>query len=228
MIRVAIADDQHLFAESLKVVLEGESENEFEVCGIASDGKEAIELVSNTEPDVVLMDIRMPVMDGVQATAHIHEHHPNVRIMILTTFDDDELAVSALSAGATGYILKNVRPAELIVSIRALATGALYVSPTVGRKLVEKARLEGDDSDRKASLQTSVLLSHYPSLTRREAEILRCVARAWSNKEIASRLSVSEKTVKNHLTAIFDKLNNHNRLQLISQTAALLDAESPK
>jgi DNA-binding NarL/FixJ family response regulator len=222
-LRIIIADDQHLFAESLKIVLEGEGEGEVDVCGIAQDGKEATELVASLHPDVVLIDIRMPIMDGVQATEHIHRRHPEIKIMILTTFDDDELAVSALSAGATGYVLKSVKPRDLLLSVRALASGAIYVAPTVGRRLVEKARRRGAESEREAELQTAYLMSQLHSVTRREAEILRLVARAYSNKEVASTLFISDKTVKNHLSSVYEKLSIHNRLQLINRITILLN-----
>jgi DNA-binding NarL/FixJ family response regulator len=214
-INVLIVDDQHLFAESLRFVLHGESSGRIEVVGIAENGREAVELVEAHEPDVVLMDIRMPVMDGVDATAAIHARWPDIEIMILTTFDDDELAVSALSHGATAYVLKDVDPPDLIRSIEAVHDGAFYISRSVGQKLVEIVKMEGIDRERLRSDVAIELIERVPSLTRREAEILYLAAQALTNKSIAEELFLSEKTVKNHMSSIYRKVGVHNRLQVI-------------
>jgi DNA-binding NarL/FixJ family response regulator len=214
-INVLIVDDQHLFAESLRFVLHGESSGRIEVVGIAENGREAVELVEAHEPDVVLMDIRMPVMDGVDATAAIHARWPGIEIMILTTFDDDELAVSALSHGATAYVLKDVDPPDLIRSIEAVHDGAFYISRSVGQKLVEIVKMEGIDRERLRSDVAIELIERVPSLTRREAEILYLAAQALTNKSIAEELFLSEKTVKNHMSSIYRKVGVHNRLQVI-------------
>ena len=220
-IRVLIVDDQHLFAESLRLVLGGESHGRIDVVGIAANGREAVKYVATHVPDVILMDIRMPVMDGVEATAAIHKSHPNIRIMILTTFDDDELAVGALSAGATGYVLKDVDPPDLIRSIEAVNRGAFYVSPGVGFKLADIMRTEDGGSVRETEEAVVDLMRNAPSLSRREAEILYLAAKARTNKNIGEELFISEKTVKNHLSSIYRKLSIHNRLQLIQYVAAL-------
>ncbi len=146
-IRVLIADDQPLFAESLKFVLEGESRGAIQVLAIAEDGRRAVDIANQTVPDIVLMDIRMPVMDGVEATARIHRAHTSVKTIILTTFDDDELAVSALSGGASGYVLKNVKPKDLIRCIEAVHEGAYYISPTVGIKLFDMMKSSGQEAE---------------------------------------------------------------------------------
>jgi len=215
-IKVLIVDDQHLFAESLKFVLGGESRGRIGVIGIAADGVAALESVEREVPDVVLLDIRMPRMDGMQTTEALHDRYPEMKIIILTTFDDDELAVAALSRGASGYVLKDVDPPDLIRCIEAVYNGAYFISPSVGIKLFEP----GSADDRHGELEKESLVVGYlreiPSLSRREAEILYYVVRALSNKEIAEALFISEKTVKNHLSAVYFKLDVHNRLQLMN------------
>ena len=222
-IKVLIVDDQHLFAESLKFVLQGESKGKIEVVGIAENGREAVAWVEKNKPDVILMDIRMPVMDGVEATASIHATHPEIKIMILTTFDDDELAVNALSHGAMAYILKDVDPPDLILSIEAVFKGAFYISPSVGFKLVDIMRHDTEDDENAEERLILRLLQENKTLTRREAEILFLAARACTNKDIGNRLNISEKTVKNHMSSIYGKLNIHNRLQLIREAATFTD-----
>jgi two-component system response regulator DegU len=219
-IRVLIVDDQHLFAESLKFVLQGESHGRIEVVATAANGQEAVDLVRARAPDVILMDIRMPVMDGVDATAAIHGSYPNIKILILTTFDDDELAAGALSRGATGYVLKDVDPPDLILSIEAVHRGAFFISPSVGLKLVDIMKPEGGGAAREKEDLILRLMQDTPSLTRREAEILYLAAKARANKSIGDELFISEKTVKNHLSSIYQKLSIHNRLQLIHYVAS--------
>ncbi len=216
-----IADDQHLFAESLRFVLLGESEGRIETLGIAENGKVAVELVKSLRPDIVLMDIRMPEMDGVEATARIHDQYPEVKTIILTTFDDDELAVSALSGGASGYVLKDVDPQDLIRCIEAVYKGAYYISPSVGIKLFDMMKSTGPTIEVEKERMVLGYLNQLPELSRRECEILYFVARAKSNKEIASNLYISEKTVKNHLSSVYSKLQVHNRLELINRILAL-------
>jgi DNA-binding NarL/FixJ family response regulator len=222
-IRVLIVDDQHLFAESLKFVLHGESEGKISVIGIAENGKIAVDLVEKYNPDIVLMDIRMPLMDGVEATTQIHKYNKKVKIIILTTFDDDELAVSALSGGASGYVLKDVDPKDLIRCIEAVYKGAYYISPSVGIKLFDMIKTSEQGVDDEKERLIIGYLNHISKLSRRESEILYYVARAKSNKEIADELYISEKTVKNHLNSIYTKLKIHNRLQLINHILALSD-----
>lgn len=220
-IRVLIVDDQHLFAESLKFVLDGESEGRIQVIGIAQDGRAALKQLSSTIPDVMLLDIRMPVMDGVETTASVHASHPEIKVIILTTFDDDELAVSALSHGASGYVLKDVDPPDLIRCIEAVHKGAYFISPSVGIKLFDT---RGSDTRHREYEREQMIVGYLreiPSLSRREGEILYHVVRAQSNKSIADYLSISEKTVKNHLSSIYLKMKVHNRLQLINRVLQL-------
>ena len=222
MIRVVIADDQRLFAESLQFVLQGASQGRVEVTGIAENGEEAVSMVKRDRPAVVLMDVRMPVMDGVQATRIIHKNYPETKVLILTTFDDDDLAVRALSSGATGYVLKDVAAEDLILSIEAVAKGVFYIAPSVGLKLIDKmsTREQHDESAKQRAV--AGLIARYAAFTRREAEIVYLAALALTNAEIGTQLSISDKTVKNHLSAIFGKLKIHSRLQLISRIAPVL------
>jgi DNA-binding NarL/FixJ family response regulator len=166
---ILIVDDQDLFAKGLQLVIEGEGKGEIKVLGIAKDGYEAIEYTERLNPDIILMDIRMPRMDGVEATKIIIEKHPGIKIMILTTFDDDEYAYNALSAGAMGFILKSVQPEELVLAIGAVKNNALYVSSSVGFKLVEKMKpLQLIETGKELNLIDAILLK-IQSLTLREA-----------------------------------------------------------
>lgn len=218
-IRIMIVDDQNLFAEGLKHVIEGESQGRIKILGIAENGKKAVELVNELQPDVILMDIRMPVMDGVQATDIIHTKYPDIKIMILTTFDDEELVFDALSCGANGYVLKNIEPPDLIIAVNAVQTGAFYVSPSVGYRLIDAKKHSSYKSQPNTLI--SEILTKLPSLTIREAEIIEQVLKAQRNHEIAENLFISEKTVRNHISAIYDKLQIHNRLRLFHYMAEL-------
>lgn len=212
-LRIMIVDDQQLFAEGLRHVVEGESRGSIAVLGIAHNGEEAIQMARELKPEVILMDIRMPVMDGNRATGIIHEEHPDIHIMILTTFDDDDLVFDALCAGANGYILKNTEPHDLVLAIEAVRTGALYVSPSVGYKLVDKGK---PDAAAPARSLVRTIIARLPVLTIREAEIVDQILQARRNAEIAEHLNISEKTVRNHISTIYDKLGIHNRLRLMS------------
>ncbi len=215
-IRVMIVEDQGLFAEGMKYVLEGESKGQIEVIGIAGNGNEGVEMARLRQPDVMLMDIRMPEMDGVEATELIHREYPAINILILTTFDDDELAYHALSCGAKGYVLKSVAPEDLVLAVNAVTHGAIYLSPSVGFKVVDMLSAPGQTGKKTTGLSTAAILSKLPGLSLREAEVLCQVMGARRNGEIAEHLCISEKTVKNHISNIYDKLGRHNRLQLIS------------
>ena len=218
-IRVLIADDQHLFAESLKFILEGESGGEIEVAAIAEDGKQAVAMAETARPDIVLMDVRMPVMDGVKATSIIRRLHPEAKILMLTTFDDDELVYEALHAGARGYVLKSIDPKELLDSIKAVHSGSFCLSSSIGLKLVD---IMAGETERIREDATVAAMSGSSGLSRREAEILLHVGRGKRNQDIADVLCISEKTVRNHLSSIYFKLNMHNRLQLITHVSRLL------
>ena len=215
-IRVLIADDQNLFAESLKYVLAGAADGKIEVIDVAENGEEAVRAAAEKRPDVILMDIRMPVMDGVDATAIIHRDCPNIKILILTTFDDDELAMKALSQGASGYVLKSVDPEDLILSIESLLKGAFVISDSVGVKLFDHNRPRESEAEKEQeTIVLGLLIRHFPALSLREAQVAELAAQALSNKEIGQAFSISERTVKNHLSSVYDKLGIHKRLELI-------------
>jgi len=204
MIRVLLADDQALVRSGFRMILE--ARDDIDVVGEAENGREAIERAAVTSPDVILMDIRMPELDGVEATRRILAAGSSARILILTTFDLDEYAVQAIRAGASGFLLKDVRPAELVEAIRVVAGGEALLAPTVTRRLLDRfARMVPDD-------RTPPELD---GLTERELEILRLVAQGLSNAEIAERLVVGETTVKTHVSAVLRKLGLRDRVQAV-------------
>jgi DNA-binding NarL/FixJ family response regulator len=206
-IRVILADDQELLRQGFRMILEHEPD--IEIVGEAGDGQAAVALAGQVAPDVVLMDIRMPVLDGVEATRRIVAGQPAVRVLILTTFDLDEYAFGALGAGASGFLLKDVRPEDLAAGIRTVASGDAVVSPRITRRLLDEC---------------AHLLAHAPRekgqqavarLTEREREVLVAVADGLSNAEIGQRLFVSEATVKSHVGRILGKLGLRDRVQAV-------------
>ncbi len=214
-IKVLIVDDQELFAAGIDIILRGHGKGAIQVAGIAYNGEEASKLVEQHPPDVILMDVRMPVMDGVEATKIIHERFPDIKILILTTFDDDQYVLDALGNGALGYILKNIKPDELITSIRAVHAGNFFVSPSIGYRLVrqahEGANLNTQQTGRYQG-EVNFILSHFESLTTREAEILHLLLEDYDNREIAEKLFIAEQTVRNHISVIYRKLGVPDRI----------------
>jgi DNA-binding NarL/FixJ family response regulator len=211
VISVLLADDQPLLRRGFRMILE--AEDGVTVAGEAGDGAEAVELARRVRPDVVLMDIRMPGTDGIEATRRITAAEPGVRVLVLTTFDLDEYAFGALRAGASGFLLKDVRPHELVAAVRTVASGDAVVSPRVTRRLLEEyaqqlpvADASGDPADQYPQLA---------SLTEREREVLAVVAQGLSNTEIAASLFVSETTVKSHVGRILAKLGLRDRVQIV-------------
>ena len=203
-IRVLLVDDQKLMREGLCVLLE--LEPDLEVAGEAEDGQAALETYATLQPDVVLMDIRMPGMDGVEATWRLRERWPQARIIILTTFDDDEYVFEGLRAGALGYLLKDVSCQELAEAVRTVAAGGALIEPSVARKvLAEFARLAPPARPPEEGLPEP--------LSERERDVLRLLASGLSNREIAKRLSLAEGTVKNYVTSILQKLGVRDRTQ---------------
>lgn len=203
-IRVLLADDQRLMRDGLRTLLE--QEDDIRVVGEAAEGAEAIEVYAAVEPDVVLMDVRMPGMDGVEATRRLVEGWPGARVIILTTFDDEEYVFDGLRAGARGYLLKDVSGAELADAVRTVAAGGALIEPSVARKvLAEFSRLA--PPARPAS-ETLV-----EPLSGREVEILRLVARGLTNREIAMQVSLAPGTVKNYVTSILAKIGARDRTQ---------------
>lgn len=219
-VRLILADDQVLFVESLRIVLETRASN-LEVVGIAHDGKETIRLVHELNPDVVLMDVRMPVMDGVEATKKIRNEYPNVKIIMLTTFDDDEYVSEAIRWGAVGYILKNIPPYQLINSIQAvLEGGGFFLSPSIAERLAN-TKSAAEDEEEEESSNAEVAAEWLNEITPREKELLRLLVQGYDNQRIAEELFLAEQTVKNRVSAIYSKLNVHNRLDAIRKLRAM-------
>jgi DNA-binding NarL/FixJ family response regulator len=199
--KVIICDDQAIVRDGLVMLLK--LEKDIEVVGTASDGSEAVEIASKKSPDLVLMDLKMPVMNGVEATRQIRLNYPRIKVLVLTTYDDDEWVFDAVRAGAAGYLLKDTPRAELISAIRGTLTGKSYIDPGVAGKLLDLA----------ASRQTQPTNILSEKLTEREIQILHLVAKGLSNTAIAERLFLSEGTVRNHVSAILSKLGVTDRTQ---------------
>jgi len=203
-IRILLVDDQALFREGLRTLLSVHAD--LEVVGEAGNGEEAVRLAAAAHPNVVLMDVQMPVLDGVAATRRLRAAQPECRVIMLTTFDDDEKVFEGLRAGAVGYLLKDAPSEKLVEAIRAAARGESFLQPSVAAKVVaEFARLA-----EKSPARSQPLIE---PLSERELEILRLVAGGASNKEIAAKLVIAEGTVKNHLTNILGKLSVRDRVQ---------------
>lgn len=213
-IRVAVADDQAIVRDGLVTVLG--LLPDIEVVGEASDGEQAVALAVATHPDVLLMDLRMPVLDGAAATARLRDAAPETAVLILTTYADDESILGALRAGARGYLTKDAGRAELAAAVRAVASGQTTLAPEVG------ARVIGALTDVTAAPTAhpvdaaAALLVRFPALTRREAEVLALIGDGLGNAEIARTLFVSVATVKTHINAIFAKLAVRDRAQAIA------------
>ncbi|MBD3784022.1 MAG: response regulator transcription factor [Micrococcales bacterium] len=203
--RVALVDDQHLFRAGIAMVIG--SQPDLEVVGEAEDGDEVLALVRRTSPDVVVMDVRMPRVDGVAATATLRDAlgEDAPRVLVLTTFDLDEAALSAIEAGASGFVLKSADPELLLASLRAVAAGNQVVAAGATRALVERFRSHGRRSPG----------PEYESLTPREREILRRAAQGLSNAEIAAAEHLAEGTVKTHVSRVLGKLGLRDRVQLV-------------
>ena len=199
--KVIICDDQAVVRDGLEMLLE--LEPDIEVIGTAEDGAVAIEKVARTPPDLVLMDIKMPIMDGIEATRYIRTNFPEVKVLILTTYDDDKWVFDAIQAGASGYLLKDTPRNEVINAIKGTVAGKAYVDPSVAGKVLSQA----------SSHQTSMETSITSDLTNREIEVLHLLAKGLNNKDISTYLFLSEGTVRNHVSAILAKLGVTDRTQ---------------
>jgi DNA-binding NarL/FixJ family response regulator len=202
-VRVLIADDQTVVREGLAAILS--TDPEIQVVALAGDGQEALDLMPQARPDVVLMDLKMPVLNGVQATQRLVEAYPEVFVLVLTTYAEDEWVFDAIRAGAAGYLLKDTRRDELIVAIKGTAEGRSYLDPSVAGRVMRQAIATPTPS---ASVEPQV-----EAFTERELQILRLLAHGYSNPEIAQRLYLARGTVRNYVSAILQKLDVPDRTQ---------------
>ena len=215
-IKVLLVDDQKLFVESLRMVLE-KITDDIIVVGVAQNGQEAVELASALQPNVILMDVRMPEMNGVESARIISERFSEIRIIMLTTFDDDEYIIEALKYGASGYLLKNVPPEDLIAAIRAVFEGNVLMTPKVASKLVDKLVNTTED---KPSVDITLNSPDWLNqLSNREKEILSLIAQGYDNREIAKRLYIGEQTVRNYVSIIYSKMGVKDRV-LVAKMAS--------
>jgi DNA-binding NarL/FixJ family response regulator len=201
VIRVLIADDQAIARQGLQVILS--VEEDIEVVGLARDGQEALEMAEALHPDLVLMDLKMPRLNGVQATKAIKEKFPNVSILVLTTYDMDDWVANAVRNGANGYLLKDTPPQDLVTAIRGTVQGKSYLDPSVAGKVLQQMQ--------HSPIVPEVRLELTEPLTERELEVLKLLAKGFSNQEIADSLKLSEGTVRNYLSTLFSKLGVNDR-----------------
>jgi DNA-binding NarL/FixJ family response regulator len=205
-VRVIAADDQSLMLQAFQMVLQ--AEDGIDLVGTATDGRSAVELAKRMEPDVVLMDIRMPILDGVEATRQLVATLPETRVLVLTTFDLDEYVVEALRAGASGFLLKDVEPQELVHAITVVARGDAFLAPSVTRRLLDSlvGTLPPYEDGRPPAMR---------SLTEAELRVLTLVGRGLTNEEISAELFVSDSTVRTHVRHILEKLDLRDRIQAV-------------
>jgi len=209
MVKILICDDQEIVCEGLQRILE--TDPEISVVGIAHDGLEALDLAAETMPDLVLMDLKMPIMNGILATRKLRERFPEMHVLVLTTFADDEWLFDAIRSGASGYLLKDLPRTELVGAIKGTVAGEAYIDPAVARHVLAKVAQAPPPKSQPAKV----------SLSPREAQILELLALGLSNADIAQRLFLSEGTVRNYMSALFSKLGVSDRTQAV--VAALRD-----
>jgi DNA-binding NarL/FixJ family response regulator len=220
-LRILLADDQILFAESLKTFLNNYAED-MNIVGIARNGKEALDMAMELTPDIILMDIRMPIMDGVEAVQAIKPKFPDIKIVMLSTYDEDTFVHSALRAGASGYLLKDIFPTEFIAAIRALSSGVMQISPEIVRRLIEVRYAPSPEHKKTEGAKAPLppengdeTFEWLKELTGREREIFTLIARGYDNDRIATELNLALQTVRNQVSAIYSKLEVKNRFEII-------------
>jgi len=212
-VRVLIVDDQALVRMGFRMVLDAEAG--IEVVGEAADGRAAVARTGELSPDIVLMDVRMPGMDGIEATTEIVARHPATRVIVLTTFDLDEYAFAGLRAGASGFLVKDTRPEHLMEAIRAVADGDAAISPRVTRRMIELLGTAMPAAGADAGGGSGAADPRLRPLTARELEVLTALAKGLTNQEIAGRLYLSESTVKTHVGRVLAKLEVRDRVQAV-------------
>lgn len=215
-LRILLVDDQYLFLESLKLVLSSLAPD-FEIVGTALNGEEALELLEREGADVVLLDVYMPVMDGVAAVKAITRKHPETAVIMLTTFEDDEYVTEALAHGAKGYLLKNIPPQMLVTAVRAVRSGSVLIDPDIARSLIHhlKERTGGEGAG------NQVLPDWFYQLTPKERTVVKLILRGLSNKEIAAQINVAEQTARNYVSSVYDKLGVDCRKDAVTKTRDL-------
>lgn len=213
--KIIICDDQAVVRDGLELLLS--LEKDFQIVGCAQDGAEALELTAQRQPDLVLMDLKMPGMNGIEATRQIRARFPHVKVLVLTTYDDDEWLFDAIRAGASGYLLKDTPREKVIEAVRGTLAGKSFVDPSVAGKLLAQV---SSQQSQPASLLTE-------KLTGRKTDVLRLLARGLTNAEIAAQLYLSEGTVRNHISAILEKLGVTDRTQaaLLALRHGLVDTD---
>jgi DNA-binding NarL/FixJ family response regulator len=207
MIRVLIADDQELIRQSLEMMLSHKPD--IEVAGAAENGREAVQLAEKLAPDVILMDLRMPELDGVECIRIIKEKNPEIKIIVLTTFDDDEYVFNALKNGASGYLLKGISVGELVESIRTVVKGGALINPNIAAKVV-KLFSQMAQADYRVKVEDKAIAN----LSKNELKIIQMIGQGMSNKEITERLKFSEGTVRNYISSVLSKLELRDRTQI--------------
>ena len=210
MIRILLVDDQPLFVESLRMSLESYVDD-FQVIGIAKNGGIAIEMALDLVPDVILMDVHLPDINGVDATREILKQKSSIRVIMLSTYDEDEYVREALRIGASGYLLKDISPTELIAAIRALHSGLVQISPKIASKLINTMY----NGTSPKIPEVSVRFEWFDTLTSREKEIFGLIATGYDNQQIADRLFLAEQTVRNNISSIYSKLEVKDRFEII-------------
>ena len=201
MVRVLICDDQAVVCEGLEMILDADPE--IEVVGLAYDGAEALELIPSTQPDLVLMDLKMPVMNGIHATREIKKNTPEIKVLVLTTFGEDEWVFDAVRSGADGYLLKGTPREKLVAAIKGTVVGEAYIDPAVGGKLMAQVARNPSPEDTTMAVD----------LSDRELDVLKLLAQGLTNAEIAERLFLTRGTVRNYVSAILNKLDVEDRTQ---------------
>jgi DNA-binding NarL/FixJ family response regulator len=213
-LKIILAEDQLIFAEGLHTFLRNYADD-MDVCGIASNGKEAVAMSDKFHPDIILMDVRMPEMDGVEAVRIIKQKSPEIKIIMLSTYHEDEFVRSALLAGASGYLLKEISPTELITAIRALKNNVIQISPSIAQNMVRRMYLDEEKSVVQEDHKRPESLKWLKTLTQREREIFTLLATGYVNEQIAEKLYIAPQTVKNQVSIIYSKLGVKDRFEIM-------------